>query len=297
MGIMAADGGVAALTEAAALLNIDDDTGGGNDGTVAALPPLLAAPLSAADERVLAENAQATLTLPNGATIDVRRLLEPCRWLTDEPVNAFLSLVQERCRGRVLILPTHFMQLLTNDGTGYDYDRVRNITSMKRKQLLKRCGVSSGVFGGELQAVLIPVHVAKIHWWLAVVDLRSCEVLCLDSARGGASAWDPSMGANALASIVRWLEDERKDKGGAEGGKAAAWVQVLAPAHAPQRDPNRAGDCGVFCSAAADWWTSGAAGAWGYGSGDMPSFRRKMAALLLLRHQAGGDDNDDRGKK
>jgi hypothetical protein len=111
------------------------------------------------------------------------------------------------------------------------------------------------------------------------------------------------------------------DDGGSGSGKSSPtkqcvmpkrWKIDLAPADAPQRDPTRDGDCGVFTCAAADWWAAadacdgkrpgrsglvssegsassdtphcggGGGGRFGrYGSQHMPAFRQRIAHALL----------------
>ena len=113
---------------------------------------------------------------------------------------------------------------------------------------------------------------------------------------------------------MRWLEDERIDKGGTGPGEAAPpaarreWRVELTPAFAAQRDPSLHGDCGMFTCAAADWLVAAAinsssdssgasSGAWSIlpcpsaqgssdgdarqlRSADMPAARLSMARIL-----------------
>ena len=246
-----------------------------------------------------------TIHTPNGATVDLAALVQPGQWLTDEHINAFCDILQERARGRVLFLNTFFMPTLMGAACGgYDYSRVRRWT--RPPLLLKRAGVERIFDAGKhgsvpgLQLVLAPVHVARLHWWLAAVDLGARRVHCLDSARADAANWDPSRGKDAITALVRWLEDERLDKGGPIREKQTArreWQMDMEPDMAVQRDPSHSGDCGMFTCAAADWlvaavmsstnvqcdlslppFTGGASTH--LHSMDMPAARLSMAAIL-----------------
>jgi hypothetical protein len=150
------------------------------------------------------------------------------------------------------------------------------------------------------------------HWFLVAVDIAQRRIVCLDSARADADEWDPGsvQRDTALAAVTRWLGDVWADEkalgamggehreravgegidggiGGhaveegcvADGDSPASWVVDVDPPEAPQRDPTRDGDCGVFCCAAADWWAA-TGGCGTYTSGDMPTFRIRLAAVL-----------------
>jgi hypothetical protein len=150
------------------------------------------------------------------------------------------------------------------------------------------------------------------HWFLVAVDITQRRIVCLDSARADADEWDPGsvQRDTALATVTRWLGDvwadekalgamggehrERAVGEGIDGGiggpaveegcvvdgdSPASWVVDVDPPEAPQRDPTRDGDCGVFCCAAADWWAA-TGGCGTYTSGDMPTFRIRLAAVL-----------------
>ncbi|EOD16856.1 hypothetical protein EMIHUDRAFT_451491 [Emiliania huxleyi CCMP1516] len=213
----------------------------------------------------------------NNERIDLRQLVSPGSWLGDETINAFLYVVQQRCRGRVVLLNTHFLKLLGgHDFNSFDYHRVRRWTAAKR--LRELAGLDSI---RDAQLVCVPVHAGSKHWWLALCDLRARGqpiLWCFDSARDACETWDPSRGEKALRCLARWLAVE-----GVVDAHAGRATLVLAPQCAPQRDAALEGDCAVFTCAAADSAAAmGMTGGFPYSSADMQAMRWRIARALVV---------------
>mgnify|MGYP003685999285 CR=1 FL=1 len=204
--------------------------------------------------------------------IDLSGLLTPGCWIGDDVLNAFLSIVQRGCRGRVLMWNTYFLSILGGmDCDSFHYQRVRRWTEPQK--LVERAGIERVA---DAEFVCVPVHAGGKHWWLAVCDLRkfSRPVLwCMDSARDERTAWDASCGEKALNCLAKWLFEENV---------TGAPLLVLSPSFAPQRDPNFAGDCGIFTCAAADRVAAcGLEAGFPYSSANMRSLRRRIAQCLV----------------
>ncbi|CDF34876.1 unnamed protein product [Chondrus crispus] len=188
--------------------------------------------------------------------------LHPNRWLDDEIVNAFVSLLNKRnmrfrCRGAPTkqnrtssqqdakpIVPKHnslfqstrprvhmFNSFFLHRRflATYNYERVRRW----RK---KACG-DVPVSGNDL--FLFPFH-EKMHWTLAAIDMRGRQFLYLDS-RGGKERH------GIFSALGRWLKDEIAEwEPGArlEFEDVNAWKRVTNPAWMPRQTDEVS--CGLF---------------------------------------------------
>eukprot|EP00172_Hildenbrandia_rubra_P000819 Plantae.Rhodophyta-Hildenbrandia_rubra.ctg14608.p1 GENE.Plantae.Rhodophyta-Hildenbrandia_rubra.ctg14608~~Plantae.Rhodophyta-Hildenbrandia_rubra.ctg14608.p1 ORF type:complete len:593 (-),score=108.13 Plantae.Rhodophyta-Hildenbrandia_rubra.ctg14608:89-1867(-) len=199
--------------------------------------------------------------------------LRGCRWLNDELINSYISLINARnedyfeskeekepnessdgessgaskdhsesqTRPKVYVFNTFFFPRLQQNGfprlqqNGYDYNGVKRWT--------KRAGIEAG----KLDRILIPINLGNYHWLLVMIDLQNREFVYLDSMH----APDTN---NILSLVRRWLVDEIKDKSGCEKVKELGierWKSVVNPSYLPkQRD---SGSCGVFTVYVADY--------------------------------------------
>ena len=213
-------------------------------------------------------------------TLDVTSLQQPGYWLRDDAIQTFLDLLQSTTRTD-LVLPTHFytkLMSLENHPEGvYDYDAVSRWTGKSR--LAKMCGEET-VFGGAVTRVLVPINIEK-HWYLLTADLVTGSIVSWDSARDQSSSLDPSLSLAPLSAVSRWLTDEATSK--TPTVPLPLWSLTPSPLSAPQRDPSRPGDCGMFLLLAADFLVAYGGEVIGrdvYGSGGMEERRRRLAEVL-----------------
>lgn len=210
--------------------------------------------------------------------------LRGSRWLNDEIMNSFVSLINTRnrknnddkaemseekrgfessicseknalwrSRPRSHIFNTFFFARLSQNG--YDYDGV--------KRWLKRVGLCIK----QLDLILVPINVENYHWVLGGIDLRGKQFIYMDSTFGRDSC-------NAIGHLRKWLSDEVRDKHGAEEEKEmeiSSWAEVINPAYLPRQKDG--GSCGIFTLYMADYLERG----------QRPNFTQKDIMVLRRR--------------
>jgi len=142
------------------------------------------------------------------------------RWLNDEVINFYLSLIVQRSKQypglpKVYAFNTFFLKSLKAGG----YSRVRRWTK------------NVDIFSYEI--LLVPVHLGN-HWCLAVIDLIGKEMNYYDSLGG--------TNDECLNALKRYIQEEHMDK-----KKAAidlsGW-KFRCPRNIPKQ--MNGSDCGVF---------------------------------------------------
>jgi hypothetical protein len=172
-------------------------------------------------------------------TIQSLHTLKPGRWLGDEVINGYLSLLiqrEERFRPaqasttRIChCFSTHFYAMLANleDRTpslrGYNYQRVRNWG--------RRNAPEADIF--RLETLFIPININNCHWASAVIDFQAHTITFLDSLG------DPGM--PHLNRLLRYLQDEHRALYDQE---LAGWTLVPTPSSTPRQVNGF--DCGVY---------------------------------------------------
>jgi len=189
---------------------------------------------------------------------DLRRVA-PTVMLHDEPMNAYICLLQRRERAwaateqrslRFHFFNTFFFNTLTSGTEGaYNYDAV---TRWSRQLDLK-----------DYDAVLIPINLTDIHWLLAVVYPQRCVVDTYDSS-GCASDW-------VVQCLVQWGKDDLR----AHGHHNGKWRRHKVPC----RQQENGKDCGVFVLKRMDYISRGLPPE--RMTGSMNYYRRRTAAELL----------------
>ena len=203
--------------------------------------------------------------------------LESGQWLNDEVMNFYMALLQDRnikrCQEnpkhcRVLLMNTFFYTKLTS--SGYNYKSVKRWT--KKVKLVKK-GLSniSSIF--ELDKLIFPVHVNKIHWCCGCVDFKKKVFLYFDSMNGASSSF--------FNNMRKYIVDEFQDKLKGDQSKynldLKQWKQNNNRSKYPQQQNGV--DCGVFTSKCADWISDDLYP--DYSQQDMQYFRNRMMVEII----------------
>ena len=187
---------------------------------------------------------------------DFRRVA-PTVMLHDEPINAYIRLLQRRERAwaeaeqrplRFHFFNTFFFNTLTSGTEGaYNYDAVARWSRQFNFQ--------------DYEAVFVPIKLTDSHWLLAVIHPQRCVVDMYDSL-GRASDW-------VLQCLVQWGQDRAQGHGNGE------WRRRKVPC----RQQENGTDCGVFVIKRMDYISRGLPPE--RMTGSMNYYRRRMAAELL----------------
>ena len=194
---------------------------------------------------------------------DMRSLL-PTEWLTDENINFYMSLLNDRARRLAeedqgaptcYFTNTFFLQKLSRAKRQYDYKGVRTWTRKKK----------IGIDTTRCDKIIVPVH-QKLHWCCAVVDVSKRELVYYDSMLG--------KDREVLDHLGMWLMDEYKDKSD-DTIDTTEWERKF-----PRKIPTQENgyDCGVFAVKFAE--ASGLGSDPDFGQEDMQVFRRQMVCQL-----------------
>lgn len=117
--------------------------------------------------------------------------LLPGAWLNDEVINFFLEDLCKPCdSNKTLYFKTHFYDLLVVHGGGYCFDKVARWTEKSR------------LF--EFKIIIIIVHVSKVHWITACVNLEQKSIGIYDSFG--------KEHVGILGNLQAWLNDAHKQK-------------------------------------------------------------------------------------
>ncbi|CAN8074350.1 unnamed protein product [Agarophyton chilense] len=200
---------------------------------------------------------------------DFKRL-RGVRWLNDEVINAYMSLINVRNDSIFEELPederknipqtyvfnTFFYTRLTSGSARYDYSGVRRWTGRNKVDVMKQ------------DLLLFPVNLGNHHWVLAGIDRPRRSFFYLDSmARADKSG--------VLRALRRWYYDEVEDKYGEDvatqmeletwpsahnrymirrAGVLPAKLEPRIPSPRLSRIPMQTdgGSCGVFITKIAD---------------------------------------------
>jgi hypothetical protein len=155
-------------------------------------------------------------------TLQCLRKLE---WLSDEVLNFYLSLIQEKFSPKIFFWNSFFYTKLTNGG--YNYTGVRNWAS--------RRGID--LFGGKVDMMLLPLHISdQAHWALGVVNMKNFQTIYLDSL-GGENLEFHSV-------ILQYLQDEHRKQCGVDLPNLESWSRGNPPSTLPLQ--TNGSDCGVF---------------------------------------------------
>ena len=220
------------------------------------LPPLTEEELRVSAQLLSSSGSDSSVTLVDKFNIPVSKKTLSCladlEWLSDEIVNFYFSLIQERAK-RVFCWTSFFYPKLLANG----YAGVKNWTTRKQVDLFS-----------DADVVLIPVHVVD-HWALGVVDLRRKTTQYLDS-----------LGSDSLdfhAVVLDYLKQEHTSKKGGEFD-TISFRRLVPPASLPLQ--SNGSDCGVFISMYALLIAAGI-DVTKLGTPDVDAMRKRMAVDIV----------------
>ena len=189
--------------------------------------------------------------------------LGPGQWLTDENINFYMSLLNDRAQRMIkdgkgpkcYFTNTFFFNKLYRGKKKYEYKGVRKWTKK----------VKIGVNTTECDKIIVPIH-QQVHWCCAVVDVSRRQLVYYDSMLGK----DQSV----LESLAQWIQDEMKDKADLDIN-TSDWERRY-PEDIPIQQNGY--DCGVFAVKFAEY--SGLDAILDFSQSDMPLFRKQMVVQL-----------------
>ena len=132
---------------------------------------------------------------------------------------------------------------------------------------VKRWSKKFDVFA--MEKIFMPVNLGNTHWTLLVVYIQRKEIHYYDSMSGP--------GKKYIEGVLRWLQDEAKDKKGTDNYDTSDWATFDREPFVPQQQNGV--DCGVFTTVCADFVSDDLELM--YSQGDMPFFREKICADIL----------------
>jgi len=119
------------------------------------------------DEEIVIRNDKANYQLTTGSL----ERLNPRKWLNDEVVNAYISLVNLRPGQNAYIMNTFFYTMLEDMHIRCDY------SFAKCERILKRKKVNLS----DYTWTVIPVNVRGSHWYLAAYHKDTQKLVIIDS--------------------------------------------------------------------------------------------------------------------
>ena len=143
-------------------------------------------------------------------------------WLSDEVVNFYFSMMQEKSNRKIFCWNSFFYSKLSSSG----YMGVRNWTSRRNIDLFDL---------SQVEVLLIPVHVVD-HWALGVVDMMNKMTVYLDS-----------LGSDSVefhSTILAYLQSEFAAKHPGQDMAWNAWSRKTASKTLPLQ--SNGSDCGIF---------------------------------------------------
>ncbi|ESQ33203.1 hypothetical protein EUTSA_v10005561mg, partial [Eutrema salsugineum] len=199
------------------------------------------------------------------SNIDIRgetlQCLKPSAWLNDEVINLYLDLLKEReTRDPQKYLKCHFFNTFFYvklvSASGYNYEAVRRWTTQRKL----------GYNLIDCDIIFVPIH-GSLHWSLAMINIRECKFLYLDSLNG----FNPKV----LNALAKYLVDEVKDKSG-KHIDVSSW-EIGYVKDLPRQQNGY--DCGMFMLKYIDFYSRGLK--LHFSQKDMPYFRLRTAKEIL----------------
>jgi len=193
-------------------------------------------------------------------------VLVPREWLNDEIINFYMNMLLERdvemckkytSRTRSHFFNSFFIDRLNDSGRGYAYGNVKRWT--------KKVG---DVFA--MDKIFCPVNLNNAHWTLAVIFMQKKQIVYYDSMSGS--------GKEKLNLLLKWLQDEHKDKKKSPLPNVESWVLSNSPQISTPQQQNGY-DCGVFTCINSDYLSDDLP--LSFSQKDMPLFRQKICAHIL----------------
>lgn len=178
-------------------------------------------------------------------------------WLKDNVINCYMALIMERCKekqdlAKVYGFNTFFFSAYSEHG----YSRVKRWT--RKVDLF------------SFDMILIPVHVKKMHWCLAVIDFKKKTIFYYDSMNLG--------DYGCLKRLLTYLGEEHLDKKKSKFDYSEWTSKCLEDI--PQQVNGY--DCGVFASTFAEY-ISRNGNIQRVNQSDMKYYRKKMMVEILSK--------------
>ncbi|KAH8742076.1 hypothetical protein FG386_003403 [Cryptosporidium ryanae] len=189
---------------------------------------------------IIAANKRANIEL----TVEDVQCLRPQRWLNDEVINFYFSLLQERnekindcgSKPKIWFWNTFFYTRLTTDkngDSGYCYSNVSRWTSRKKIDIF------------NYNLVLVPINTNNVHWTLGVVNFDEDYIMYLDSLGG---TYQNHVGCLKMSKIFydnmnRYIHDEHLDKKKKKFNRNIKHFTVF---NDPVPQQQNGSDCGIF---------------------------------------------------
>lgn len=184
---------------------------------------------------------------------DIHTLQNLC-WLNDEIINFYMSLLVERNKKEgypsVHAFSTFFFPKLISEG----YKAVRRWTR--------------GVDLFKQDIILVPIHL-RVHWALAVIDVRKKTIKYFDSMA--------QKGSKICDTLFRYLQEESREKRNQELDISEWALHNMEPHEIPQQ--TNGSDCGVFTCKFADYISRDKPIT--FTQNNMPYFRKKMVWEII----------------
>ncbi|KAF7459003.1 Ulp1 protease family, C-terminal catalytic domain-containing protein [Cryptosporidium felis] len=192
-------------------------------------------------ELVVAFNKKSNIEL----NVRLIQCLRPQKWLNDELINFYFSMLQERndrrsssskLKFKVWHWNTFFYSKLANGeagGSGYCYKNVSRWTQRKKIDLF------------DYDLILIPININNVHWTLGAVNLKLGYIQYFDSLGG---SFQDHIGCRKMSdsfyeNLNRYIQDEHLDKRKSEFPKKLEHFRIFKE---PVPQQNNGSDCGVF---------------------------------------------------
>ncbi|KAM6063501.1 sentrin-specific protease 2 [Theristicus caerulescens] len=180
--------------------------------------------------------------------------LRNLRWLNDEVINFYMSLLMERNKKEgypaVHAFSTFFYPKLISGG----YKAVRRWTR--------------GVDLFKQDLILVPIHL-RVHWALVVIDIRKMTIKYFDSMG--------QKGDRICETLFRYLQEESREKRNLEL-TFSEWTLHSMESHEIPQQLNGS-DCGVFMCKYADYISRDKPIT--FTQNHMPYFRKKMVWEII----------------
>ncbi|NXJ02271.1 SENP2 protease, partial [Psophia crepitans] len=176
------------------------------------------------------------------------------RWLNDEIINFYMSLLVERNKKEgypaVYAFSTFFYPKLVSGG----YKAVRRWTR--------------GVDLFKQDIILVPIHL-QAHWALVVIDVRKKTIKYFDSMG--------QTGDKICGALFQYLQQESREKRNLELTFSEWTLRSMGPREIPQQ--RNGSDCGVFTCKYADYISRDKPLT--FTQNHMPYFRRRMVWEII----------------
>ena len=167
------------------------------------------------------------------------RRLRPTKWLNDEVIHYFLTMLARReeqlsyefpAQRRCHFFKSYFMTKLLGEG-GYRYANVKRWSRKVRGR---------DIFA--LDKIICPINCGGVHWSCAVIFVQERKIQFYDSLLGS--------GKEYIVSLLDYLKDEHMDKYQKQLD-TSDWELVDCQPDTPQQENGF--DCGVFTCMFADY--------------------------------------------